>query len=374
MVRPVKAIPVEAPAGHTLIRVERQLHPWAWWIWAIGCALSVSLTSNPLAIAAVVTAVVFVVLNRRSRDAWAQSLGIYLAMAVFILVMRLFFQITIGGLDEGTVLFVLPSVELPKWAAGIHLGGPVTLEGLVYSTVTSARLAGLILCIGAANSLANPKSMLKTVPSAFHQIATALVITIAAIPQLVESVGRIKRAQSVRGKPGRGIRGMARIIVPVVEDSIDRSLALAASMESRGYGRTRKERRLGVGDAALLLGSMIITTFSVFALLGLPRAGIYPLLGLGIGVLTAVIAIHRSGRYLAVTRYRPQPWGGPEWLVMTSGLVSAAIMVWLKANDPLMDLSSFPLHMPSFSLWMAAAALAAALPGGFDARVEQESA
>lgn len=357
----------------TFIRVERQLHPWAWWLWAIGCAVSVSLTSNPLAIAAIIVAVIFVVVNRRSTDAWAQSLGIYLAMAIFILVMRLFFQITIGGLREGTVLFVLPSAHLPAWAAGIHLGGPVTLEALVYSAVTSARLAGLILCVGAANSLANPKSMLKTVPSAFHQIATALVIAIAAIPQVVESVRRIRRAQSVRGTPRRGIGGAVRIIVPVVEDGIDRSLALAASMESRGYGRTRKDRSLGMGDAVLLLGSMIITTFSVFALLGLPRTGAWPMVGLGLGMVTAAIAIHRSGRYLAITHYRPEPWEAPEWLVSLSGMGSAVIMVWLKARDPLMDLSSFPLQMPGFSIWMALAALVAALPGGFDARVERIS-
>ena len=40
--------------------------------------------------------------------------------------------------------------------------------------------------------------------------------------------------------PGRstGIRALHSIVIPVLEDALERSLLLAASMDSRGYGRT----------------------------------------------------------------------------------------------------------------------------------------
>ena len=76
----------------------------------------------------------------------------------------------------GTVLFTLPSVALPGWAAGVTLGGPVTLDALAVALFDAIRLAAMLLCVGAANSLANPRTALKSVPAALRDISTAVVI------------------------------------------------------------------------------------------------------------------------------------------------------------------------------------------------------
>ena len=39
------------------------------------------------------------------------------------------------------------------------------------------------------------------------------------------------------GDDAKGVRGFARILMPVFQDTLDRSLALANSMDARGYGR-----------------------------------------------------------------------------------------------------------------------------------------
>lgn len=341
----------------------RTVHPWAWWGWALGAGVAVTLASNPLLLVLLIAAVTFVVLQRRTKAPWARSLTLYYALAGLVIAVRLIFQILIGGLREGTVLFTLPEIALPSWAAGIRLGGPVTVEGLVYTAVDAGRLAGLLICIGAANALANPKRALRNVPAAFHQIATALVIAISVAPQLVESVLRVRRARRLRGGVRPGVKGLISVIVPVLEDAIDRSLALAAGMESRGFGRTRTGRGLDWRLGLTLVVAMLGVTFGTFALLGLPGAGSWAVPLLLIGLAAGAFGLHRAGDDLATSRYRPDPWGAPEYLVVGCGLATAALAIWLASTDPAMAFGAFPLTWPELSWPMLATAAVAALPG-----------
>ena len=100
------------PAAHAP-RGLRFVHPWAWWAWALSASAAVSLTANPLVVGLIAAAMVAVVILRRPDTPWARSLKVYLLLALFIVVMRMFFQITIGGTRTGDVLFTLPSVQLP---------------------------------------------------------------------------------------------------------------------------------------------------------------------------------------------------------------------------------------------------------------------
>ena len=75
----------------------------------------------------------------------------------------------------------------------------------------------------------------------------AVVVALTVAPQLVESVLRVRRARRLRGGAGaRPAGAAAACCCPVLEDALDRSLRLAAAMDSRGYGRrgtaTRRER------------------------------------------------------------------------------------------------------------------------------------
>ncbi len=359
--RPAEIITAPITTGARL--AGRALHPWAWWGWAIGAGVAVSMSTNPLLLILLIAAVVFVVLRRRTDAPWARSLVMYFVLAGFVVAVRLIAQIVIGGFREGTVLFSLPDIALPAWAAGIRLGGPVTLEGLVYTLVDAGRLAALLICIGAANALANPKRALRNVPAAFHQVATALVISISVAPQLIESVFRVRKARRLRGGIGRGLRGVVSVIVPVMEDAIDRSIALAAGMESRGYGRTRTGRRLDWPLAALLVTSMLLVTFSAFALLGISQARGWAAPLLLIGLAGGAFGLHRAGEDLAVTRYRPDPWGGPEFAVLGTGLAAATLVIWLSRTDSAMAFASYPLVWPELTWPMLVAVALVGLPG-----------
>ena len=82
----------------------------------------------------------------------------------------------------------------------------MTREALLAGLYDGLRLAAIVICIGAANSLANPKRLLKSLPPALYEIGTALVIAVTILPQLADSARRVRRAQSLRGG-GRGGSG-----------------------------------------------------------------------------------------------------------------------------------------------------------------------
>ena len=70
-----------------------------------------------------------------------------------------------AGVGGRVVLVRLPEVPLPAWAAGVRLGGPVTLEGLLAAAYDGLRLATILACLGAANALASPRRLLRYVPA-----------------------------------------------------------------------------------------------------------------------------------------------------------------------------------------------------------------
>ena len=170
------------------------------------------------------------------------------------------------------------------------------------------RLATIVICVGAANSLANPKRLLKSMPPALYEIGTAIVVAVALLPQLADSVRRVRAARQLRGVPGGRTGRLRGIVVPVMEDALERSMSLAAGMDARGYGRsgdlTRSQRRT---TGVLLLTGLVGICVGTYALLDqtAPRWLVLP--GLVGGVALAVGGFWSAGRRVQRSRYRPDP-------------------------------------------------------------------
>jgi energy-coupling factor transport system permease protein len=346
------------------VQVPRQLHPGAWWLWALGCATAASRTTNPLLLLLLGAVLGYVVAARRTAAPWARAFAVFLKVAIVVLAIRTVFQVLLAPSQPGTVLFTLPEVPLPAWAAGISLGGAVTAESVVAASSDGLRLATLLLCIGAANALANPKRLLAVMPAALHEVGVAAVVAITFTPQLVESVQRIRAARRLRGRPHRGPRSVVQVALPVLEDALERALALAAAMDSRGYGRRAAiapgaRRRTG----ALLLAGLLGTCFGVYGLLdggaSLPTA----LTVLAAGLVVAAIGLRGAGRRTVRSRYRPDPWLAPEWVTAAAGAAAAVGVVIAGVVDPGAVRPSFaPLAAPPLPLAAVAGILLALLP------------
>lgn len=327
-------------------------HPWAWWGWALGVALAVSLTTNPLLLAFLGLAVTAVVVLRRTDDPWARSVGAYFVLAGTILAIRVAFQVVVGGGSGSTVLVSLPELPLPDWAAGIRLGGDVTLEGLAYTVYDALRLGMMLLCLGAANALANPRRALRSVPAALYEVSVAVVIALSVAPQLVESTARVRRARRLRGGAGRGWSAVVAVVIPVLADAVDRSLALAAGMEARGFGRTRDNRPPSRRISLLLLASTVVLTCGGYLLLGVPDALGVAVACLAAGAVGVVAGLRVTGRRLSVTHYRPDRWTPRDTALLVAGGLAAAALAaaplvpgWWNASHPSVDPAVWPeLH------------------------------
>ncbi len=352
---------------HDSRRVPRALHPIAWWIWAIGLVIAVNRTTNPLLLVLTLAVLGFVVANRRTDAPWARAFKYYLWVALFVIALRVLFQsvFTPGTQPGDHILFRLPHVPTPKWYAGISIGGPVTVEATLSAVVDGLRLATMICCIGAANALANPKRALRVLPGALYELGMAVVVSISLAPQLIESVQRVARARRLRAGRRRGLRALRSIAIPVLADALERSLLLAAAMDSRGYGRTgdatRASRRL---TGALMLGGLVGVCAGCYGLLGGtgPRLLGTPAILAGAVLCCASLAL--GGRRVRRTHYRPDPWRGPEWAVAGCGVLSA-VALYLTTGYNVADLnpSFHPLHFPPLPLLPVAAILIAALAG-----------
>jgi energy-coupling factor transport system permease protein len=98
----------------------------------------------------VLAVVAYVVAARRGDAPWSRGFKAYLLMALVIVALRVVFRMLLDGQYGEHVLFRLPEIPLPAAAAGIRLGGPVSLEGVLAAVYDGLRLATLLICIGAA--------------------------------------------------------------------------------------------------------------------------------------------------------------------------------------------------------------------------------
>ena len=346
-------------------RLPRGLHPVAWWIWALALAVAASRTTNPLLLLLILAVLGVVVAMRRSDAPWARGYRFYLAMALSVIAIRIVFRIVFasGTMPGDQILFRLPAVAMPSWYAGVQIGGPVSLEAVLSAALDGARLACLLCCIGAANTLANPKRALRVLPGGLYELGVAVTVALSVAPQLVDSAQRVRRGRRLRGSDRRGLRALRAIAVPVLHDALERSLLLAAAMDSRGYGRTgsatRASRRI---TAALLLAGLSGLCVGAYGLLDSSMPAGLAIGGFAAGAAACVAGLFLGGRRVSRSHYRPDPWGWPECAVSACGLISAVgLCLTVGYNPAAVNPSLYPLQWPSLPLVPAVAILAAAL-------------
>ncbi|MFF8862192.1 energy-coupling factor transporter transmembrane component T [Streptomyces sp. NPDC015139] len=345
-------------------RYRARLHPGAWWLWALALGTAATRTTNPLLLALLVAASAYVVATHRSPAPWARSYAAFVRLGLAVLLVRLLFAVALGSPVPGThTLFTLPEIPLPHWAQGIRLGGRVTAEALVFAGYDGLKLATLLICVGAANALASPSRLLKSLPGALYETGVAVVVALTFAPHLIADVRRLRAARRLRGRPDRGVRGLLQVGLPVLEGALERSVALAAAMESRGYGRTAEvPARVRRTTAALTLGGLLGVCAGTYGLLT-AEGGTYGLPVLLAGVAAALAGLRLGGRRSLRTRYRPDPWDVRAWLVAGSGVAVAALLTLASVRDPdALHPGVVPLVAPVFPLWPAVAVLPALLP------------
>ena len=192
---------------------------------------------------AAIVAIALLVKFLKSDGPWSDSFYWALKLAFAVIIFRVFIGVIIGVPVPGHTLFTIPNIPLPNWMAGITLGGPVTWERVSSTVIESLNIASIIAIFGAATSLTNPRAVLRSMPPIFYEVGMVLVIATTLTPQLVGNLKRIRIAQKIRGISNSKFLSWRQIAMPLLEDSLARALDLAAAMDSRGYGYSRKRSK-----------------------------------------------------------------------------------------------------------------------------------
>jgi len=340
----------------------RALHPAAWWGWAIGCAVVATRTTNLILLGLVIAISCLTVVARRTAAPWAMAFRMYIYLAGFIVVLRLAFRIVFSA-NGPTVIMRLPVLTLP--GLGVRFFGPVSAEALLAAGQSALQLAAMVLAVGAANALANPKRLLAAVPGALYEWGAVVVIALTVFPQLAESLVRVRRARQLRAETGKGAHLIRNVAMPVLSDALDRSLLLAAAMDSRGYGRSALVapgvRRL---TSVLLIVSSLALCVGAYGLLDTGMTPMWmgtPMVvaGLAIGFL----ALRLAGKRVRRTRYRPDPIKAPEWVVLGSAILSCAGIIIMGGVQPAVIYPAVqPLGWPPVSVLSVLVVLVLILP------------
>ena len=232
------------------------------------------------------------------------------------------------------------------------------------AAVEGLRLAVILICFGAANSLASPYRLLRCLPAVLYEAGVAVTVSLAFAPEVVMAIASVRDARRLRGRPTRGVAGLRGMAIPVLESALDRSLQLASSMDARGYGRRvpvpSGTRRLGTGSTA---SGLLLVLAGVYGLLdtgSLPAGGV-PFVA--VGAVLVGVGMAAGGRRTNRSRYRPDVWGAPEWTVVGSGATAlAGLIVAGIAGVTGLQLSVTALHAPQLPWLPMLAVLVALLP------------
>jgi energy-coupling factor transport system permease protein len=298
------------------------LDPRAWLAWAVAASFPATVGRNPIPLVATLVVVIAV------REAWrpwsrqVASWSIIVRMAIiFSLVGIVFNVLTYHGGDREIFAF-------PDWLPIV--GGTLTLNALIYGTLSGLALLTLVLVGTTVGALINWAVLLRQLPRRLTPIAVAGTVAFAFVPQTAQAFLQIREAQLARGHRMRGARDLVPLLVPLLTLGLERAITLSEAMESRGFGTPRRPvvATAAWQRAGIAIGLASAATAGYFLAVGRPAGG---LLALAAGVGLFVVSM-RGGETLR-TSYRQTPLSRRDWLVLASSLTSLLVMLVILSVD-----------------------------------------
>jgi energy-coupling factor transport system permease protein len=242
------------------------------------------------------------------------------------------------------------------------LGGALTAEAFTYGVLNALRVVSIIFAFAAFSRVIDYADLLRLAPAALFELGLMISIGVTLIPFTLRSYREISQAQALRGHRPQGWRGLVPLITPLIANGMEHALALAESLEARGYGTVRFTRHVMAGQALALFSLfalLLVLTLNTFSRLSPAILG--GTLAMAGAMLLASFRLMASGS--ARTRLRRSHWGAPEcWVVAGVGITLTALLIadrHLLVYDPYRMAA---LGWPPFSPWVGLALLGLSLP------------
>jgi energy-coupling factor transporter ATP-binding protein EcfA2 len=175
-----------------------------------------------------------------------------LVSASVFLLLRVLYRAIFGGAGgSGEVLFEIPRYQLWGVFSHILIGGDVTSGGLLTSVTSGLPFAAVIVTSGVMLAWWDPRGLILVIPRIRRgkNLVTAGVIALSTLPVLVAVVRDTRRAAS-RRKVALG----RRIVLPVLEKTLEHAAAIQSALISRGILEAPRKTRSTQSSAVMLDG------------------------------------------------------------------------------------------------------------------------
>jgi energy-coupling factor transport system permease protein len=285
-----------------------RLNPFCKLLWMANILIFALIFDNPVYLVALFLATLPVVAAARIWKEWlsVMKFTLYLGIAIVIINMLVSYH---GAHILFEAPFRLPVVGVPT----------LTLEAAFFGVVMSLRLALIISAFALLTLTVHPDDLLLAMIKMKLPYKSVLVTSLSTrfIPALVEDAQCLSDVQRSRGlELDKGnlvqkIRSRMAIVIPLLSNSLDRTVQVAEAMEARAFGSGGKRtfykpiRFTGRDALALTLGSLAAALGISMRLGGYGDYQYYPTLG-GIGgsalewsVLGLLVLLLLSGVFVA---------------------------------------------------------------------------
>jgi len=223
---------------------------------------------NPVYLLLLFLATLPPVIAARVGREWASIMRFILYLCLAIIIIN-----TLAGSHGSHVLWRVP-FQVPL------IGTPsITLEAMLFGAGMSLRLLAIISAFAILTFTVHPDDLMLLMVKMKLPYKSVLVtsLTTRFIPTLINDVERISDVQRSRGleldrgRLSQRIRSRMAIIIPLLSNSLDRTVQVAEAMEARAFGHGGKrtfyrEIKLSRVDAQILIASFLPLAIGILML------------------------------------------------------------------------------------------------------------
>jgi energy-coupling factor transport system permease protein len=301
------------------------------------------LVENPLYLLVLLGVVGVQYVAASTRRPQERGWGMLLRMGLWLIVLVI--PLNALSIHAGShVLFRLPE----HWPL---IGGRVTWEGVISGAVNALSLFSLLLLFACFNLEITQAELLRLTPAFVYEAGLVLSIGLTFVPQMMVSAREIREAQRVRGHRMRRLKDALPFVMALLTLGLERSFALAESMEARGFGRARSlPHRLDLWYRALVVLGLVGVLCGLFLQ---TYYASWRVLGWGLAAASAAVLLAvfwGQGRRVLRVHYRRESWTWRDGVVLAVCVgVVVFLILSLAGGTEALAYSSYQSIVPAFN-------------------------
>jgi energy-coupling factor transport system permease protein len=243
-----------------------RLNPFCKLVWVASILVLALIFDHPLYILLLFLSTLSLVAVAKIWREWASAMKLVLYLGIFIVVINTLV------VSQGAHVLLEAPFEIPAL-------GPlnITLEAIFFGLMMALRLLTIISAFTILNLTIHPDDMMLAMIKMKLPYKSVLATSLSTrfVPTLIDDIERLTDVQRTRGlemDKGRllqKVRKRATILIPLLSNSLDRTVQVAEAMESRAFGQGNdrtfyKEIRFSQFDIITLAFGILPLAFGIF--------------------------------------------------------------------------------------------------------------